>query len=80
MTKNQQAMKAISHIALSTDRLPGLKGQINRRIACREGYLGHLKSLNERRIRAKFKRRYDRAQALAAEEAKKKAVRKMLEG
>ena len=80
MTKNQHAMAQISATAVSTDRLPGLKDQINRRIARREGYLGHLKALNERRIRAKLKRRYDRAQALATAEAQKKGQRRVVEG
>ena len=77
MTKNQHAMAKISATAVSTDRFPMLAFKIQMRIKNREGYLGHLKALNERRIRAKFKRRYDRAQALAAAEAQKKGQRKV---
>lgn len=79
MTKNQQAMKAISPLALSTDRLPGLKRQIHRRIRRREDYLGHLKQLNAQRILRRNRRRNERLAAKMAEEAKKKAVCKMVE-
>ncbi len=79
MTKNQHAMAKISPVALSSDRFYDIAPKIQRRIARREGYLGHLKQLNEFRIRAKFKRRYDRAQAQAAAEAHKKEVQRKLQ-
>ncbi len=79
MTKNQHAMSKISSFAASTDLFHDVAPKIQRRIARREGYLGHLKQLNDFRMQAKFKRRYERAQALAKAEAQKKEVQRKLQ-